>query len=476
MWELIKANQIKSWLVFIAMGIFFILLGYIIGMAWFPPNGGLIGVTLALWLWFILSLISYFSGDAIILLASRAKEVNHDIHPQLFNVVEEMKIAANLPVMPKVYIIDEAAPNAFATGKNLNKCAIAVTAGLLTRLNRDELQGVIAHEMSHITNRDILYMTFAGVMLGSIAMLSQIFLRSLWYSSGSSRRFRAGGKGGGQAQVIILIIAVILAVLAPIIARIFYFTLSRKREYLADAGAVRLTRYPAGLAAALEKISQSPLKLDAANKITASMYIANPFQKKEMQAASIFSAHPPIKERIKILRNMMQGTNYRDYQNSFAAVKETNIAVIPPHALSEEKETIPLRNPTTVMPKEEGMRQKARDLGDLIRAVNHYAFLICQCGLKIKIPPNFKQEKIFCPRCKRQLEIPLSNLKTAAVMMGVNLAQEVTQQGEEGQVYKRKSAGWESFSCKCGGLLNISPAFMSPQMQCHACKRKIKIT
>jgi len=387
-----------------------------------------------------------------------------------------MKIAANLPVMPKVYIIDEAAPNAFATGKNLNKCAIAVTAGLLTRLNRDELQGVIAHEMSHITNRDILYMSFAGVMLGSIAMLSQVFLRSLWYSSGSSRRFRSGGRGGGQAQLIIMAVAVVLAILAPVIARIFYFTLSRKREYLADACAVRLTRYPAGLASALERISQSSLILAAANKITASMYIANPFEKKKMQAASLFSTHPPINERIKILRDMMHGANYHDYQKSFAAVKGAGAAVIPPRALSGEKESIPLR-PPAARPKEQGEKQKTRDLGDLMRAVNRYAFLICLCGLRIKVPPDFKKERISCPRCKRQLEVPLANLKTAAALAAVDLAQKpAPQKEEEQQVYKRKSAGWESFSCKCGSLLNISPALMAPQIQCRICKRRIKIT
>ena len=180
---------------------------------------------------------------------SNAKEVTPEVHQQLFNIVEEMKIASNLPKMPKIFIINDAAPNAFATGTKPENSAITVTAGLLAKLNRDELQGVIAHEMSHIANRDILVMTFAGIMLGCIVLISEVFLKGLWFSGGSSARYRSkSSSGGGQAQLVMMIAAIILAILAPIAAQLLYFAISRRREYLADANGARLTRYPEGLA------------------------------------------------------------------------------------------------------------------------------------------------------------------------------------------------------------------------------------
>ena len=280
MFELIQANKKKSVILFLLMGLFLIALGYFIGAAMFPPNGGVIGAVGAVFIWLFLSSISYFSGDKILLMSSGAKEVTHDIHPMLFNIVEEMKIASGLSSMPKIYIIDNPAPNAFATGVKPERCAVAVTAGLLNQLNRDELQGVIAHEISHILNRDVLFMTMSGIMLGSIVLISHTFFRSMLYGGG--RRFRSSksSQGAGQAQAVIMIVAVLLAILAPIVARIIYFAISRKREYLADASAARLTRYPDGLASALEKISANTHDLKSANKVTAPMYILNPLKDK----------------------------------------------------------------------------------------------------------------------------------------------------------------------------------------------------
>jgi heat shock protein HtpX len=201
MWELIRINKRNSVLLLTTMAVCLLTLGVIIGMAVAGPNGGTFGLLIAGGIWLILSIISFSSGDQILLSASNAVPVTHDVHPQLFNVVEEMSIAAGLP-MPKVYIINDPAPNAFATGRNPKSASIAVTAGLLAKMNRDELQGVVAHEMSHILHRDILYVTLAGIMLGAVAMLSQIFLRSMFYSSlgGSRRRYSGGGKGGGGVQ------------------------------------------------------------------------------------------------------------------------------------------------------------------------------------------------------------------------------------------------------------------------------------
>jgi len=392
----------------VVMAAVLLLLGFIIGMAFFGQEGGMFGLMIATAIWLVLTLISLSSGDQILLAASRAKPVTHEVHPQLFNVVEEMKIAAGLPTMPKIYIINDPAPNAFATGRNPQNASVAVTAGLLGRLNRDELQGVIAHEISHIDHRDILFVTLAGIMLGSIVLLSQVFLRGMFYSSmtGSRRRYSSGGKGGGQAQIVMLVIAIVAAIVAPIMAYLLYFALSRRREYLADAGAARLTRYPEGLASALEKIAgDSSPQLAAVNKVTAPMYIVNPFKKKtQMKLSDLTSTHPPISERIKILRNLSQGASFKQYSDAFTNVTHRK-TVVPVAALSE-KEDVALRQAGAEATKKDRLDKQMRQVGDIMRRVNQFIFLTCACGLKLKIPPNFKGDNVKCPRCKKILDLP----------------------------------------------------------------------
>jgi heat shock protein HtpX len=407
MWELIRANKRSSIVLMVMMAVVLLLLGFVIGLGFFGAEGGFIGLIIATVIWLILTLISFSSGDQILLAASKAKRVTHDVHPQLFNIVEEMKIAAGLPAMPKIYIINDPAPNAFATGRKPETASVAVTAGLLGRLNRDELQGVIAHEISHILHRDILFVTLAGIMLGSIVLLSQVFLRGMFYSSmtGSRRRYSSGGKGGGQAQLIMMIVAIVAAILAPIMAYLLYYALSRKREYLADAGGARLTRYPEGLASALEKIANDPSpQLASVNKVTAPMYIANPFKKKKQRKLSdLTSTHPPISERVRILRNMTHGASFKDYSDAFTNIKHTK-TVIPPTALT--KEDVALRQADAKAKKEQRSEKQMRQIGDIMRKVNQFVFLTCLCGLKLKIPPNFKHNKVTCPRCKRNLDLP----------------------------------------------------------------------
>jgi len=377
------------------------------------PNGGFGGMAVAFIIWIFLALLSYYSGDSLLLMASRAKEVSREVHPQLFNVVEEMKIASNLPKMPKVYIIDEEAPNAFATGRNPDKCAVAVTAGLLSRLNRDELQGVIAHEVGHITNRDVMFVTMAGVMLGAIVLISQIFLRSLFFSSQSSRRYRSrSNEGGGQLQLILMVVAVVFAILAPIMAQLLYFALSRRREYLADATSARLTRYPEGLASALEKISNSNVEMQSANKATAPMYIVNPFVTIHNKLSSWSSTHPPTEERIRILRNMVHGANYIDYQDAFSKVRGKLSAIIPSSGLND-KERIDIRGAGLSEAGVDAKKQK-RNLGDLMATLNKYAFISCACGLKMKVPPEFKEPNVKCPRCGKINQVPPAEIIAAA--------------------------------------------------------------
>ncbi len=403
MWEQIRVNKRNSLILIAVMAICLTGLGFVLGMAFGGPNGGFFGIIIATVIWIVLTLVSFSSGDSVLLAASNAVKVTPEVHPQLFNVVEEMTIAANLPKMPKVYIINEESPNAFATGRSPERASVAVTAGLLARLNRDELQGVIAHEISHIVHRDILFVTLAGVMLGSIVLLSQVFLRSMFYGSlyGSRRRYSSRSSNNAQGQILMLVLAIAAAILAPIFAQILYFALSRKREYLADAGAVRLTRYPTGLASALEKISANASEMKAANKVTAPMYISNPLKAKK--GASLFSTHPPIDERVKILRHMSRGASFKDYSDSYSqTVGGENF--ISAAALKSE-DSVELRQGSVETKGAGGKKKQMRQMGDIMRMVNGFAFLTCACGLKMKIPPNFKASKVRCPKCSKVSEI-----------------------------------------------------------------------
>nr|MBA4405487.1 zinc metalloprotease HtpX [Nanoarchaeum sp.] len=253
------------------------------------------GAILAAIFAFFYTLIVFNSGDKMILSMSGAKEVKKQDYPHLYHSVEGLAIAAGIPT-PKVYVIEDSALNAFATGKDPKKASITVTTGLLNKLNRQELEGVIAHEMSHIKNYDIRFMMLTAVLVGITVLLSDFFLRSMLY----------GGKGSNDrnnSHAIFLIIGLVLAILAPIFVELIKLAISRKREYMADASGAILTRYPEGLASALEKIKQDPDPLvDKANKATAHLFISNPFSKKNL--SKLWSTHPPIDDRIKRLRSM----------------------------------------------------------------------------------------------------------------------------------------------------------------------------
>ncbi len=404
MWEIIEANKRKSLILFIMMGFSLMLLGYLIGSAFAYKYGGLIGFGSAILVWFILSFVSYYKGSSILLASVYATEVTPRVNQRLFSVVEEMKIAAGMPVMPKVYIISEEAPNAFATGRDPRHSSIAVTAGLLTLLNRDELQGVIAHEISHIINRDTLYLTFSGVMLGCITLISTLFLKGLFYTPSFTSRYNLkSSKYGCLFRLTFLLIAILFAILGPILARLFYFAISRRREYLADATAVRLTRYPEGLASALEKISQEGLPFLKANKITNPMFLVNPMEGNRMGFFSLTSTHPPIEERIKILRSISQGVNFRYYQQAYNEIKKTgkNEKILIPKSYLRDTNIVPFRAAALSIISVIAGKSKKRMTKDIIMRANGYSFIECSCGLKIKVPEGFgfNKPKITCPRC-----------------------------------------------------------------------------
>jgi heat shock protein HtpX len=303
MYEQIARNRRASWLLAGLVVAILAALGFAIGYAVTgdTPGGigllGVFGIVAIAW-----SIIGYYAGDKMVLAVSGARRVTHAEEPQLYNVVEEMTIAAGLPQPPAVYVLDEASPNAMATGRDPRHASIAVTRGLLDRLDREELQGVIAHEMSHIRNYDIRFETLVGILVGMIALIADFFLRwSFW--GGMGRRRGGGNSGGDQAQAIFMVVALVLAIVAPLAAYAVQFAVSRRREYLADASAVELTRNPLGLARALDTIGADTTKLRAGNRATAHLYIANPL-KKGRQATGVFSTHPPIAERIKVLLDM----------------------------------------------------------------------------------------------------------------------------------------------------------------------------
>jgi heat shock protein HtpX len=303
MYEQIRRNRRASWLLMGFVVTLFAVLGFAIGAAVVGGvNGGIgllgvFGVVAIAW-----SILGYYSGDKMVLAVSGAHQVTHEDEPQLFNVVEEMTIAAGLPNVPAVYVIEEPAPNAFATGRDPQHSSIAVTRGLMGMLDREELQGVIAHEMSHIRNFDIRFATLVGILVGMIALVADFFLRwSFWGGAGRRR----GGDSNDQAGAILMVVAIVLAILAPLAAYSVQFAISRRREYLADASGVELTRNPLGLARALNDIAADPQPLRHANRATAHLYIANPLKnKKTKEASGVFDTHPPIQKRIGILLEM----------------------------------------------------------------------------------------------------------------------------------------------------------------------------
>lgn len=256
---------------------------------------------LAVILAFALSVGSYFGGDSLVLAASQAKQVDEKTAPQLVNVVHELTLAAGLP-MPKVYIIDDSAPNAFATGRDPEHASVAITTGLLEKLDREELQGVLGHELSHVRNFDIRFALLVAVLVGSVALIGDFFLRFTFWGGGGRRSRDDQGGGGGGAQAIVFVIAIVLAILAPIFATFVQLAISRQREYLADASSVELTRNPRGLEQALAKIASDKDVLEVANRATQHLYIVNPIKKFEARASGLTSTHPPIVDRINRLR------------------------------------------------------------------------------------------------------------------------------------------------------------------------------
>jgi heat shock protein HtpX len=297
----IDRNRRRSWLlvavVIVVLGLLGGAIGYATGFGW----GGLV---LALVIAVVMSIGSWFAGDALVMATSGAREIDRANPPerfgQLVNVVEEMRLAGGLPP-PRLWLIDDSAPNAFATGRDPEHASVAVTSGLLDKLDREELQGVIGHEMSHIGNFDIRFTLLVGVLVGAIALLADWFLRFTFWGGGRRSSNSDSDRGGGGAAALIFALALVLAIVAPLIGRLIQAAVSRSRESLADATAVEMTRNPVGLARALRTISDDQEVLEVANRATQHLYIVNPIKSFEERAKSLWDTHPPIGERIRAL-------------------------------------------------------------------------------------------------------------------------------------------------------------------------------
>jgi heat shock protein HtpX len=457
MWEQIQANRRRSIVLVTTMAGVLSILGWLGGEA-IAPGAGVIGLAVALII-FLLQLTIYFgAAESMLLGGAFAREISRDDSPRLFNIVEEMKIASGLSFMPRIFIVDDPAPNAFAIGNKPERSAIAVTTGLLHRLNRDELQGVIAHEVGHLKNRDVQFMTLAAVMLGSIVLLSEVIWRTMRF--GGRGRSRSSSRGGGQAAAIILVVALVFAILGPLMAQLLYFACSRKREYLADASGAQFTRYPEGLASALEKISQARVPLSFASKATAPMFIINPLAA-EGGSGSLLATHPPTHERIRILRSM-GGASLADYETAYRQAKGAGVIGA---ASLRAAPAEPIRAPSN-----EGPIESRGDAQRLSRRAFGYLALHCSsCGLEIDVPERYERDAINCIRCGAVMPIP-------AVHDAVPQAKPFAVPDDVPLQYTRAGRGWESFRCACGRTLQISPAFTAPQVRCNACGRSITVT
>lgn len=292
----IDSNKRRTFVIMAFFIAFVTFLAYIFGQS---SGYGLSWAGTALIVSGIFTLASYYWSDKLILTISGAHQISEKENPLLFRIVENLCIGAGLP-MPKVYVINDSAPNAFATGRDPEHTVLCVTTGLLDKLERLELEGVIAHELSHIKNYDTRLMGIVAILVGVVALLADWFMRSLWWGGKTDREERS------NVQVIFVILGIIFAILSPLIATLIQLAISRRREFLADASAALLTRYPEGLAHALEKISKDREVLEAATNATAHLYIINPFKGKDFSAwfAGLFNTHPPVEERIRTLRSM----------------------------------------------------------------------------------------------------------------------------------------------------------------------------
>ncbi|MCF7912496.1 MAG: M48 family metalloprotease [Candidatus Cloacimonetes bacterium] len=512
--ELIRANKLKSVYLLVLTILIVMAVGYILGdiiyTMYIPVRSleyegkriifslgfaGLTGLLEILQIYFV------FTGKPRLLFNRLGMNVAERTKFQkLHNVISEMTIAAGLSQTPVAYVIPSRTLNAMAFGSSPDSCAIAVTAGLLAVCNRDELQGVIAHELSHIINRDALLLEVCRNSLGIVEVLREFMLRSIYWSPVGRLNYRiSSGKGRSSgAHLIFLLFGIIFTLIAPILVNVIYLTISREREYLADAVSAKLTRYPVGLASALTKIAYSTHSIDDIDKVTSAAFISQP--RGDMTITGKGSrTHPPIWNRIRILRLMSGGAGYIDYQKAYNAVMLQNPGFMP-GSMRGDIAGIPLRM-AEAMPDEPGGVDSLKEMSiladegridDIFRLTEGYRFIDCQCGMKIKVPVDYDKFEIKCPRCGKihKLGENMASLLTAmldeSAVTGETAAAEIIREvlteknepdysSEEEQTYVKVENSWQEILCKCGSKVQISPNFLGRFISCRKCKRRINI-
>jgi heat shock protein HtpX len=490
MWEAIAANRRRSLLLITLMGLILLTFGACLGMfaavqagggqETVSPDailaGGAFGFLAALLLWVALWLTAVFQGDRILLRAAGAREMHGLDDSRLGNVVDEMTIAAQLPQKPKVYLVEDPSPNAFAVGRKPENAAVAVTSGLLRLLNRDELQGVVAHEIAHIHNLDVRFMTMAAVLVAGVELMSRSVLRGFAYG-GAGRRTGGSRKEGGLP---LLAIVVVFAIVAPVAVRLLYLACSRWREYLADACAARFTRYPDGLASALEKISvdTSSLGSEKTSGALAPLYIINPLEK--LSLAGLFATHPPTQNRILILRGMGGRAGYVDYEAALRKVEGQKLRLAALETAAHADQSVEARGPSAEPEPREKAIERSQKVNDLLDRFANYLILPCACGVRIKVPPDIKRDEITCSRCDRVHVIPHAKQVQEAIA-GVAALGQVAASGKTGEAkagsleYERREEGWEAFRCECGQTIQLGPDFPLDHTVCVACNRRIDL-
>jgi len=396
MFELVRRNRVRSALLVSGMMALLVAVGYFAQEVRLPGSGH-VGVMFAMGLGLFMFLISYYWGGEILLSTVGAREIEKKDAPRLYNVVEEMVIASGLGIIPKVYVIDSPASNAFATGRAPEVSAIAVTEGLLRICNRDELQAVIGHEIAHIKNRDILFMTLLSVMVGAIALISDAARR--WFTSDRQQTTRAAAATVGLMSVarvgaVMFAIGTLLILLGPFAAKVIFFAASRTREYLADIGGAIFTRNPVALADALEKISTYAVgNTLPVPDVAQGMLIVGP---------AIFESHPPVEQRIAILRKLagVGELSYDRYASAYSQVTGRLAGFMPRSALAEP--AVRIAGAAAVSSEVGAYRREALDA---VRKKAGYKAFLCACGATIKVPPQFPTgQTITCPGCGRSLD------------------------------------------------------------------------
>ena len=442
------------------MGGLLLGLGALLGLLFDSHQGVRLGIAVALILWCGLYLLAVFHGNQLLLLSMGAREIRKEDAPRLWNIVEEMCLAAGLKSTPHLYVIDDHAPNAFAVGMTPQQATIAVSSGLLRRLNRDELQGVVAHEIAHISHQDTTFLTLASMMLGSIVLLSDIIVRTAWLTGGPRRLVLS--RSWWQAKLLVFG-AILAALIAPICARLLYFACARQREYLADATAAQLTRYPHGLASALEKLFRYFNTRQAVyiNRALVPACIVAPFR--EVSPKRLFATHPPTALRIKILRSMGGGADYAAYETAFQKVcgKGTGHRPCLDARTLRAAKSLPAREPNSDGDDGGASAEGAEDAEDALDLLDRFAEYIpihCSCGVCIKVPPALHQESVRCPRCGQAHTVPRARYRSP-----------------DSVCYTRRETGWELFKCVCNRVVQLSPSFIATSVPCPRCRQPIQI-